>query len=254
VSENKNEKFDLAEPKASPEEDVESARILMREGLIEEAKKILYRVQARQPDLRKAHELLKEIETLELKDLFREAPVSRPKPPKPIEDVDALIESLDRDLGLGLDEGSAPTDPQKEIWKTNEDPRKDLDSKARFDLGVAFFEMGCYSDALRELRRAEKKIRIEESFLGELGVATVSLVARCLIHLERAFEAKAYLEPVLTEPDLRHEDKLALYYAMGLIEQKLGHAKRARGWFQKISETDSDFKDVQIRLRQLGRS
>lgn len=253
MSDRKSEKFALSETKVISEEDVENARILVREGLVEEAKKVLYRVLGYKPGLRAAQELLKQIEAIELKDLFRDHPSpSARKPSSAIEDIDRLIETLDRDLGLGLNEVGPTTDAQKEIWNAAVNGATgELDAKARFDLGVAFFEMGCYADALRELYRAEKKIRIAETFLGETGLAAVSLIGQCLVHLDRAYEAKAYLEPVLTEPDLRHEDKLVLYYAMGMIEYALENPKQALGWYQKISEADPDFKDVQLKVRQL---
>jgi tetratricopeptide (TPR) repeat protein len=256
VAENKNEKFTLEEPKALPEDEVESARILVREGLVEEAKKTLYKVLAYKPDFRPALEILKQIEAIELKELFRESPLGSSRKKNPVmEDIDSLIESLDRDLGLGLNADVASPDANQEIWNAVVDSNSaDLDSQARFDLGVAFYEMGCYADALRELYRAEKKIRIEQTFLGKTGLAVASLISQCLVQVGRAYEAKAYLEPILTEPDLKHEDKLVLYYSMGLTEQALGHPKNAIGWFQKISETDSDFRDVQIRLRQLTKT
>lgn len=248
MPESKNPPFSLVETRLLPEDEVESARILLREGLVEESKRTLYRILTRKPDYRPAIDLLKQIETLELKELFREdGSGSSHKRLTAIEDVDALIDSLDRDLGLGLKTESESN--QKELWNAS---AVDLDSKARFDLGVAFYEMGCYADALRELHRAEKKIRIEESFLGETGLASVSLIAQCLVSLDRAFEAKAYLEPILIEPDLKHEDKLGLYYVMGLAEQALGQPKNALGWYQKINHSDPEFRDVQIKIRQLA--
>ena len=76
-------------------------------------------------------------------------------------------------------------------------------------------------DTIRELKRAEKKIRIEESFLGELGISAVALHADALVKLGHSFQAKIYLEPILVEPDLLHEQKIILYYTMGLAEQAL---------------------------------
>jgi tetratricopeptide (TPR) repeat protein len=118
---------------------------------------------------------------------------------------------------------------------------------------VAFYEMGCFGDVLRELKRAEKKIRIEESFLGELGVSVVALYAQTLVKLGQAFQAKVYLEPILIEPDLLHEQKTILYYTMGLAEQALDEKKNAKAWFQKVAMTDPDFKDVQQRIRLLSK-
>ncbi len=244
----------LDKTKVLPEDEIESARILMNEGLVEEAKKTLYRVLARKPELRGAHELLKKIEAIELKELFSESPTDPSQKAKTTnEDINGVIDQLDRDLSLGLNEASDAI-AKKEIWNALSDSQAgELDAKARYDLGVAFYEMGCFLDALRELQRAEKRIRMENTFLDETGLAVVTLSAQCLIDLGRAFEAKAYLEPVLTEPDLKHEDKLGLYYAMALAEQSLGNTKNALNWYLNISGTDPDFRDVQLKMRAFGR-
>ena len=246
------EKFSIQASKKSPQDEVESARILLREGLIEEAKKTLFRVLVQRPEFPPALVLLQEIETLELREIYRDS--KKPSRIEVREDAEEVIEALERDLSLRIDDEGLCN----EFWIASvaeEPPGPDagLDARGRFDLGIAFFEMGCFSDALRELTRAEKKIRIEQTFLGDMGVAIAALRAQCLIELDRAFEAKAYLEPILLEPDLGHENKMSLYYAMGLSEQTLGHDSVAAGWFQKIAETDLEFRDVATRLGNLLR-
>ncbi len=235
--------FSLQIPKPHPQDECESARILIREGLVDEAKKTLYRVLAHHPKYKLAEELLKQIETLELKNLFEQSGKNK-KIVKP-EDSASLIEALNQDLGLGLD-GLADVD-QKEKWNV----LTGLTTKEYFDLGIAYFEMDCFVDALREFNKAVNKIRIEQTFLGEDGLMCVSLIAQSLIQLNRAYEAKAYLEPVLIESDLKHEDKLVLYYAMGVAEQALGNNSAARGWLQKTAEIDPDYRDAIFRIRQL---
>jgi tetratricopeptide (TPR) repeat protein len=213
--------------------------------LIEEAKKTLFRLLATQPKFKPAQELLKKVEEIELKDIFKES--RSVKRPIPVEDIEAVIESLDRDLNLGIADAEQTAQLAEPQWTNSEN----LSAREFLDLGVAYFEMGCYADALRELQKAEKKVRIEESFLGETGLAAAALIARCLLLLERAYEARAYLEPILIEPDLKHEDKIILYYEMGVAEQDLGNLKAALSWFEKVSESDFEFKDVSYRLRQL---
>ncbi|MBS1959654.1 MAG: hypothetical protein JST80_09305 [Bdellovibrionales bacterium] len=230
----------LEPTRALPEDEVESARILLREGLIEEAKKTLYRVLTQKPRYADAIKLLKQIDELEMHALFQPSRRAVQRHPK-FEDPDPIIAKLERDLNLEP-EAAAGHD---ERWVT---PQA-LKTEDRVDLAVAFFEMGCYADALRELIRIEKKIRIENTFLGSQGVAVVGMIAQSLVNLDRAYEAKIKLEPVLNEADLNHEDKLTLYYCMGICEQALGHPNLALGWYQKISETDVDFRDIRVRIK-----
>ncbi len=251
MSENTNksvESFSIQASKKAPQDEVESARILLREGLLEEAKKTLFRVLVLKPDFAPAQRLLQDIEAEELKLIFRD---SKPRANPPVrEDTGLVLEALERDLGFQVEESVLCN----EFWiATTQEGAPGLDARERFDLGIAFFEMGCFSDALRELIRSEKKIRMDQTFLGDLGVAVAALRAQCMIELDRAFEAKAYLEPILLEPDLSHENKLNLYYVMGLSEQKLEHPTVAAAWFQKIADTDLDFKDVSTRLANLLR-
>ncbi len=237
----------------SNNDELESAKILIQENLFEEAKHVLFRLLTRINDPqslshRRARELLTKIEAIELNQLMSET--SHTKTQKKLEDPTLLITQLEKDLQLySFDEDAALF--EKEQWNVEETP---VTAKGLIDLAVAFYEMGCYGDALRELRRAEKKIRIEESFLGELGVSVVALQAQALVKLGYAFKAKIYLEPIVMEPDLLHEQKIVLYYTMGLAEQALEETSTAKAWFQKVVEADPDFKDAQQRIRLLGKT
>lgn len=232
-------------------DDLESAKILIQENLIEEAKKLLFRLltrihDAKSPYYRRARELLSEIESIELHAIMNE--VGKKKKISNKDDPTRLIEKLEKDLKIS-DSGLSNDSLDQEIWNVSEGS---MSAYERFDLAVGFFEMECYADAVRELKYAEKKIRIEESFLGDLGVSIVALRAQALIQLGRPFDAKIYLEPILLEPDLQHEKKIILYYAMGIAEQALGESSKARSWFQQVQEAEPNFKDVQQRIKVLG--
>ena len=232
------------DPILGAKDECESAKILIGEGLLDEAKKILFRVLAYNPQYAQAQKLLKQVEDLELKNIF-DSSASPQKKQTTVEDISRLIESLDYDLGLNLDEDRKPG--TREMFT----PVTGLNSKELLDLAIAYVEMGCFSDALRELKKAEKKIRTEDSFLGETGLTIVSLIAQCLVRLGKAFEAKAFLGPILMEADLKHEDKALLYYEMGCVEQSLGSNQAAVDWFRKVVEIDSQFKDALYRYRLL---
>lgn len=237
---------------ASNDDALESARILIQENLFEEAKRVLFRLIAQAADphsssVRRAQELLKKIEQIEINELVSKP--CRQGAKSPVEDSKQVISALERDLQLEEDNFAAlPAD--HEWWNVEAGPST---ARELFDLAVAFYEMGCFADALRELRRAEKKVRIENTFLGELGVSIVALSAQSLISLGQAFDAKIYLEPVLLESDIPHEQKTILYYVMGLADEALGEKASARGWFNKVIESDPDFKDARQKVRLLAK-
>lgn len=235
------------------QEEIESARILVRENLFDEAKQTLFRIMTRitdekNPVLNQARDLLQQIQNTELDELIHRTRIR--KRPEKVEDPKEVIQKLESDLNLAESSSlAAPVD--HEIWSV--EGATDQVSQS-IDLAIAFYEMGCFADSLRHLRKAEKKIRIESTFLGEQGVFVIAFQAMNLISMGKAFEAKVKIEPVLMEPDLAHEQKLILYYAMGSIEQALQDESMAKSWFQKISQTDPDYRDVRQRIKVLNRN
>lgn len=224
-------------------DELESAKILFQEGLFEEAKKKLHQILIVFPNFKIARALLEKIHAQEEKILLQ----GNPKPSSvktKKEDAYQILKKLEFDLGIELDLDTPFT--KAEQWVNDES----LDPKEHYDLGVAFFEMECFSDAIRELRKAERKIRQERTFLGELGVSIVALIAESQFKSGRSFEAKSFLEPILNEPDLKHEEKIILFYLMGVIEAELGHAKESNAWLQQVISSDPHFRDAKFRLNQ----
>lgn len=238
------QKISIEATRLVPDSEVESAKILFQEGLFEEAKKLLFQVLIQEPAHRKARVLLDQIQNKE-EQLLLNSNTSKSTKKTATENQSEIIEQLNSDLGLELD--AKHFDPEIENWhiETSLLPRE------RYDLGVAFFEMGCFKDAMRELKIAERCVRLEQTFLGEFGVSVVALYSECLVELGRTYEAKSYLEPILNEPDLKLEEKLVLFYVMGRVEHALGNSASAKGWFQKVLEVEPNFRDSNFRLAQI---
>jgi tetratricopeptide (TPR) repeat protein len=238
--------FSLEVTKISAYEECESARILIREGLIEEAKKALYRVLTHDPNHTDAKKILNQIEDIELTQLLDDQPnrraTGRPGADRRTEDIDAIIQTLSSDLGIEGD----PTVPQFVALG-------DLDDQTQLDLAIGYLEMECYPDALRELKKVEKKIRMENTSLGSTGILVAGLIAHCWIKMGQSFDAKIYLEPILVEPEVRHEDKVLLFYEMALVEEQLSNHQAALEWQMRVLEIDPQFKDASYRARLLQR-
>lgn len=245
TKENPKTKFSIEKTKLSPLDEVESAKILFQEGLIEEAKKVIYRIQMIQPNFTPAIQLLAKINKEEEKKLFQSSQRAPRVANTLSEDSDFILKSLDRDLGLELHAGEVSQ--EQENFITNES----LSAREHYDLGVAFFQIDCFLDSIRELKKAERKIRLEESFLGELGVSVVSLHAECLFKLGRSYEAKSFLEPILTEPEINLEEKISFFYLLGLVELDLGNIPEGKAWFQKVIDLDPQFRDTAFRLKTI---
>lgn len=240
---NPEDSFSVQEPAPSPNEEVESAKILFQEDLIEEAKKVLHRVLIAHPDHRRARALLEQIHQSEYDGILKQAGTVRPKKTK-LEDPDEVIAALEEDLGLRGQDSDAP-DPGAATWTHG----ARTSPQERLDLGVAFFEMGCFRDALIELEEGLRLIRLEQSELGPLGVSIAALLAEALIELGEAFAAKSFLIPLLGEPELSEDSKLPLFYLMGRTEDSLGRKAEARAWYRRVLDADPWFRDADFRAR-----
>jgi tetratricopeptide (TPR) repeat protein len=245
TGENSNSDFDLRVPKPSARDEVESAKILFQEGLLDEAKKILHRIIISHPSYAKASMLLKEIQKTELDHILNRSHASSDR--KKLEDPENILRKLEADLGISIDSRMVALDSTQEHWIHS----MELGSRERLDLAIAFFEMGCYRDADRELIEALRIFRVENSSLDESGVSIVALRAESLIRLEEAFEAKMFLAPILNEPEISHELKLPLYYLAARSEELLGGRAEAKAWLQKVMDIDPLFRDANFRIRLL---
>ena len=236
----------IRDPKPTADEEVDSARILFQEELFDEAKKLLHQVLIRHPHFSRAKTLLSEIQASELNALLNRNMMRRVAV-KPLESPELVLRKLEKDLGLLLQDPEKGIDPALENWnhETRESPRD------AFDLGVAFFEMGCYRDAIVELKEVLKRVRIERTELGELGVAAAALCAEAMIELNEGFEAKSFLLPILNEPELNHETRIPLFYLVGRADELLGNPGEARLWFKRVVEADPLFRDAGFRIRLL---
>ncbi len=245
TNESPTEKLSIEKTKATPSDEVESAKILFQEGLLEEAKKILHRLLIEKINFKPAQLLLDQIRKQEEQKLLADASIKNLSRTIKHEDPDLIRRRLEQDLGIVSEDAELPSRSENFIVSES------LSVKEHYDLGIAFFEMDCHLDAVRELKRAERKIRLEKTFLDSEGVSVVALYVECLVKLGRAYEAESYLKPILSEPELRHEDKIVLFYLMGVIELELEHPEEARGWFQKVLKVAPGFRDAEFRLKQI---
>ncbi len=251
----------------SPEERVHSAEILHREGLVEEAKKILHSVLISHPQHHSARTRLKEIHDQELQQILGESPdAPRRRQPSLFQspagsswiDANEVIRRLDQDLSLGLHKLSLFEDEQAlqlfeaELERALEDgaPSSVQD---RIDLGVGFFEMDLYASALKQWDAAERKLfMLEESGGERLSVAALRALA--LVLLGRPYEAGAAIQPILRDSEVSAEAKTELFYLMGRAAEAQGNLAGAVSWYAKTDEADSLYRDARERLERIRRA
>jgi tetratricopeptide (TPR) repeat protein len=258
---------------------MQSARILMGEGILEDAKKILRRILLNDSSNVEARKMLDGIHETELKQIFGESDTPRHQfrrrmPTGPVEiSADIVMQSLDRDLKLGIFDQDGPNgpasgearEPQLSLFKDRASmdafgAQMDRDfggrpAPERIDLGVAFLEMGLYDLSVRHFQAAVNSLVLEE--LKEGGVsdallAATGLLAYALVLGGRAFEATHKLQDLLNDADVERPRKLDLIYLMGRACEAMGKRAESRQWYSQAGEIDPGYRDIQERLRKIG--
>lgn len=248
------------------EDDLASAKILINEGLWEEAKKVLRRIILKNPSHVAARKKLEEVHQLELSKLFSDtSDVPSPRESKaqtPAErvskiDSEAIMRKLDRDLGLGAlgdgdaDEAKCVVEALFGSSEAMEDFAEKLDvdlaglsSRDRTDVGIAFLEMGLYALAARQFEVASRD--------PVSGLPASALRAQALILAGSPFEATLCLEPILGDADLEDEDKIHFIYLMGAACEKLRKRDTARARYLQVYALNPGYRDVAERVHVLS--
>jgi tetratricopeptide (TPR) repeat protein len=117
------------------------------------------------------------------------------------------------------------------------------DHEARFDLGIAYKEMGLLEDALGEFRVALQ--------VPSHRLQCLHMMALCALDLGRAADAVANLEQALGLPDLPEDRQTALRFDLGRAYAAEGDRDRARSAWEAVAAADPEFCDVRGHLAGL---
>jgi tetratricopeptide (TPR) repeat protein len=238
-----------------------SVKILIGEGFLEDAKRILRKIILSDEGNIPARKKLEEIHEKELEQIFTDTENRRPsrfddeeEDPLPKVDSEFLMRAMDRDLGLGVFEDGQAGEPmalEKRLFggqdavekfaKTLETVLGPLGPRDRMDLGVAFFEMELFDLAARQFEAASHEPELEDS--------ATAMLAQALILGDRAFEALLVLEPMIGITTVPREQKLEYMYLMGRANERLRKFDAALNWFRLVHEIDPWYRDTDDRYR-----
>ena len=117
----------------------------------------------------------------------------------------------------------------------------DTDLEARYNLGIAYKEMGLLDEAVTEFRLAMRK--------PELFVGAGSLLAETLADRADVDGALAVLEAVLAASTGGEEVLRDVSYHKAVLLENAGRRDEAREIFRDIQEKTPGYRDVESRLR-----
>jgi hypothetical protein len=253
------------------EDQLQSARILLDEGLVEDAKLLLRRIVLSDSRESRARSMLAEVHEIEVRQLFgdekeRRSLRDKKTADRKLENVDAerVMRQLDHDLKLDLfaEEFADPIAPELSLFKD----RSTLDAfcaklerdfaghaiDERVDLAVAFLEMGLCDVAARQVRALLTRIEggelsAEPERERDAKVSLTSLLATACLRAGRAFDAAIALQPVLQDSEVPPERKLDLIYLMGRASEGLAKYGDAVAWYEHALELDDRYRDARER-------
>jgi tetratricopeptide (TPR) repeat protein len=242
---------------------LESAKILMNEGLLDDAKKNLHRVLIADPNNWTARQQLQEIQDLELKQILGGEEVRRPfhKRNQSVlseeSDSDFIARQLDQDLNLGIfsDNPELPALSENEIDGVFSRVEKNLtDSNALpqdwIDLGIAFFEMDLHSVAAHLFSGACKRLNSEAPEEFPQFLSASSLLAYALILSGRPYDAISKIQPLISDSKILLQDKAELFYLMGRSYEQMRRYDLAGQFYHRVMEIDPYYRDIYSRLRR----
>jgi tetratricopeptide (TPR) repeat protein len=119
------------------------------------------------------------------------------------------------------------------------------DFESRYDLGVAFKEMGLLDDAIAEFQKALRS--------RAHRLPTYEALGQCFVEQGRYQVAVTVLSRALHEPGLNDEHRVGVLYLLAYSCEALQRWGEARSYFQRVYATDINFRDVAARLAALER-
>jgi len=131
---------------------------------------------------------------------------------------------------------------------TGGDASGDNDYDTRYQMGVAYLEMGLLEEAILEFQAAVK--------LAEPGDGTrrlfycSNLLGHAFLQKGMAKQAISWINRALETKDISSEEHHGLWYELGLAHESDGDPEGASRYFEMIYSENVDFRDVRARVNE----
>ena len=135
--------------------------------------------------------------------------------------------------------GSIFSDFKKGVSETLEEG----DFETRYDLGIAYREMGLYEDAIGEFRVCLDSPARRFDSLYLMGI--------CTRELSRFDDSVNHFEQALALPDIPAERLSGVYFDLSIAQEGIGEIERACASVQKVIQIAPDFPGASERLASL---
>ncbi len=231
---------------------ISNSKILLSEGLYDDAKKLLRKVLINDPANAQAPRLLEEVQEIEIQKLLHEEGTSffrRKKSDRDTREPLQVLHELVDDLHLEVedhDDSPFPDADAESAFQTFlAHVSHGCHARDRLDLGVALMQMHLYDYAVLEFEKAE--------YDSDLQTQARGLKAFSLILGGKPFQALLELDPMIENPDIEVAAKIDWVYLMARAYEKLENWKDAIYWYQAVAQIDEQYRDTVERKKQCER-
>lgn len=217
-------------PQVSARDDLDSARILIDEGLLDDARKALFRVLRSEPGNRLALSLLEQIRATEVQAILKpegraqlahaRAQADSTVAPR---DPEAVIAQLESDWHLGL----GATDAELVLARrwVSEGLGSSSSMQERIDWSVALMQLGLAEVAVEVL---------EDAGGSRVSPEAMALHAQACLEARRPEEARALAEQALRDPDFPKELRNEMNYLRATAFLRTGRRAEAAAVFGSL--------------------
>jgi tetratricopeptide (TPR) repeat protein len=138
------------------------------------------------------------------------------------------------------------TDVERELAEEiTSDVEKD-DLKSHYDLGMAYLEMGLYTEAIKDFQISSR--------CEELKLSSMEMIGHCFLKQENPRLAVKQLTKALEVAAAAGAESLGIHYNLGLAYEMLGELAAAREHFEEVYIVDMTFRDVAQKMKKLASS
>jgi tetratricopeptide (TPR) repeat protein len=129
------------------------------------------------------------------------------------------------------------------VEEITSDVEKD-DLRSHYDLGMAYLEMGLFTEAIRDFQIASR--------CSDLQLSSMEMIGYCFLKHGQPRLAVKQLSHALEIAKASGAESLGIHYNLGLAYEMLGELAQAREHFEEVYIIDMSFRDVAEKMKKLS--